>query len=160
MNGLNAAVITACAAALIGSLVSSFVTDGGTKRILSLVLGAFMVCAMILPVTKAVTELRIDHDNAPSYDDLSATADEAYQKQVVETTRQNLERTLDAILRQNGFSPDRVEVILADVGDGSIILSQVSIYLNEADWQNAAAVTTLTQQSFQITPQIFRSSHE
>ena len=55
MNGLSAAVVTACAASLIGAVVSGFVTDGGIKKILGLVLGAFTICAMIVPVSRAAS---------------------------------------------------------------------------------------------------------
>ena len=57
MSGLSTVVITACAACVICSLLSVFVTDGGLKRILSLVMGAFLVCSMLFPVSKALTEI-------------------------------------------------------------------------------------------------------
>ena len=56
MNVLSAAVVAACAASLIGAVVSGFVTDGGIKKILGLVLGAFTVCVMIVPVSRAASD--------------------------------------------------------------------------------------------------------
>ena len=132
MNGLSAAVVTACAASLIGAVVSGFVTDGGIKKILGLVLGAFTICAMIVPV----------------------------QKQLVNTTRQNLEVTLTAILNQNGIYPEKVEVILAFADENSIIISQVSIYISNSDISQTAKISQLTEQSFQIKPDIIRSEDE
>ena len=149
MNGLSAAVVTACAASLIGAVVSGFVTDGGIKKILGLVLGAFTICAMIVPVSRAA-----------SYGELTATADEACQKQLVNTTRQNLEVTLTAILNQNGIYPEKVEVILAFADENSIIISQVSIYISNSDISQTAKISQLTEQSFQIKPDIIRSEDE
>ena len=154
MNGLSAAVVTACAASLIGAVVSGFVTDGGIKKILGLVLGAFTICAMIVPVSRAASE------NHQSYGELTATADEACQKQLVNTTRQNLEVTLTAILNQNGIYPEKVEVILAFADENSIIISQVSIYISNSDISQTAKISQLTEQSFQIKPDIIRSEDE
>ena len=45
-----------CASALICSLVQTFVTDGSTKKIISLVLGAFIICCMITSIKKLILE--------------------------------------------------------------------------------------------------------
>ena len=160
MSGLSAAVVTACAAALIGAVVSGFVSDGGIKKILSLVLGAFMLCALIVPVSKAASEFSVNTDSYPSYESLSATVDEAYQKQLVSATRTKLEETLAAILNQNGIYPEKVEVILAFADESSIIISQVSIYISNSDISKTAQIDRLTEESFQITPDIIRSENE
>ena len=161
MNGLSAAVVTACAASLIGAVVSGFVTDGGIKKILGLVLGAFTICAMIVPVSRAASsDFSVNIDSHQSYGELTATADEAYQKQLVNTTRQNLEDTLTAILNQNSIYPEKVEVILAFADESSIIISQVSIYISNSDISQTAKISQLTEQSFQIKPDIIRSEDE
>ena len=168
MNGLSAAVVTACAASLIGAVVSGFVTDGGIKKILGLgikkilglVLGAFTICAMIVPVSRAASDFSVNIENHQSYGELTATADEACQKQLVNTTRQNLEVTLTAILNQNGIYPEKVEVILAFADENSIIISQVSIYISNSDISQTAKISQLTEQSFQIKPDIIRSEDE
>ncbi len=113
MNGLSAAVVTACAASLIGAVVSGFVTDGGIKKILGLVLGAFTICAMIVPVSRAAS-----------------------------------------------IYPEKVEVILAFADESSIIISQVSIYISNSDISQTAKISQLTEQSFQIKPDIIRSEDE
>lgn len=57
MSGLFTVVVVMCASALICSLVQTFVTDGSTKKIISLVLGAFIICCMVVPVKDAVSSL-------------------------------------------------------------------------------------------------------
>ena len=55
MNEILAVTSAICASALICTLVSNFVTDGSTKKIISLVLGAFIICSMIVPIKNAVS---------------------------------------------------------------------------------------------------------
>lgn len=160
MNGVSAVVITACAAGLIGSVVSGFVTDGGTKKILSLVLGTFTVCTMLVPVTRAVTDWHFDAKDHPSYEELISTTDEAYQQQLISAVRSNLEKTLTAILNQNGIQPQNVEVILALKEENSIIISQISIYISNRDIAQTERIRQLTEESFQISPAIIRSEDE
>lgn len=60
MSGLFTVVVVMCASALICSLVQTFVTDGSTKKIISLVLGAFIICCMVVPVKNAVSSFNTD----------------------------------------------------------------------------------------------------
>ena len=154
MSGLNTVVLSACAAALIGSLASSFITEGGTKKIFTLVMGAFMVCAMIVPTVNAVKNIHPSLEAYPSYSDLTATADEAYQEKLIAQTRLNLEQTLTALLNQNGIEPQSVSVILSEAEERSIMIASVSIYIDESDFGLSDFISDLTVQHFGITPSI------
>ena len=61
MSGLFTVVVVMCASALICSLVQTFVTDGSTKKIISLVLGAFIICCMVVPVKNAVSSFTVSY---------------------------------------------------------------------------------------------------
>ena len=54
MNGLYTVAATVCACCIIVTLLSHFVSDGGTKKLVSLVMGAFILCAMAVPAANAV----------------------------------------------------------------------------------------------------------
>lgn len=154
MNGLNTVVLSACAAALIGSLASSFITEGGTKKIFTLVMGAFMVCAMLVPAVNAVKHFQPSLNAYPDYNELTATADEAYQENLIAQTRSNLEQTLTALLNQNGIEPRSVSIILSETDERSIMIASVSIYIDESDTGLSDFISGLTVQHFGITPSI------
>ena len=154
MSGLSVAVITACAASVICSLLSQFISDGGMKRVLSLVMGAFMICAMLLPVSKALVSFRPDPEKYQGFDELTATADEAFSAQVVKQTEKNLEQTLCALLEQNGITPRDCRSILAESENSGIIISQISIYIDQSDSLNADTVTALVRQHFGMSPRV------
>ena len=154
MSGLSVAVITACAASVICSLLSQFISDGGMKRVLSLVMGAFMICAMLLPVSKALVSFRPDPEKYQGFDELTATADEAFSAQVVKQTEKNLEQTLCVLLEQNGITPRDCRIILAESENSGIIISQISIYIDQSDSLNADTVTALVRQHFGMSPRV------
>ncbi len=89
MNGLYTVAAVVCASSLICTLVSSFVTDGSTKKILNLVLGAFIICSLIVPIKNAVSDFNINISNHPDSAEASASYDEAYNEQVVKQTRKS-----------------------------------------------------------------------
>ncbi|MED9970197.1 MAG: stage III sporulation protein AF [Ruminococcus sp.] len=154
MNGFYTVAVTVCAAAIACAILSRFVTDGSLKRILSLVMGAFMVCSLIIPVKNALKDFSLDLSSYPSAEQITSTADEAVNKQVVAQTRQNLENTLGALLLQNGIKSNKCEVILADSGENRIIISAVSIYIDKDNADEAEQITELCRQNLGIEPNI------
>ena len=72
MSGFYTVAVTVCAAAIACAILSTFVSDGGLKRILSLVMGAFMVCSLIVPAKNAVQKLGLNLSSYPSSQQLTA----------------------------------------------------------------------------------------
>ena len=91
MSGFYTVAVTVCAAAIACAILSTFVSDGGLKRILSLVMGAFMVCSLIVPAKNAVQKLGLNLSSYPSSQQLTATADEAVNRQVVAQAKEKLD---------------------------------------------------------------------
>ena len=94
MSGLFTVVVVMCASALICSLVQTFVTDGSTKKIISLVLGAFIICCMVVPVKNAVSSFNTDIEEKQNSAKEISTNDEAYSNAVIKQTEINLETAL------------------------------------------------------------------
>ncbi len=153
MSGIGTVALTVCCASLICSLLSNFVNDSSLKRVLNLVLGAFVVCSLILPVKTAVSDFRQDVDSEIEYSQGYATPDEAYNQRIVAQTRENLENTLEAILNQNGIYPNKTEIILSVNSDNSIIISRICIYIDESSLQTDL-INELILQGFGIMPNI------
>lgn len=160
MNGIATVALTVCCASLICALVSNFVSDQGIKRVLNLVLGAFVVCSLIFPVRAAVNGIKSGYDEMTESYGEAATFDEAaYNAQIVAQTRKKLEQTLTAILNQNGIYPQKTEIILSVRDDNSIIISQARIYIDKGCTQTGL-ISQLTLQSFGIEPNIITEQDE
>ncbi len=154
MNEILAVTSAICASALICTLVSNFVTDGGTKKIISLVLGAFIICSMIVPIKNAVNDFNKEIAETKISDSPVSTDDEAYGREILKQTRKNLESALRDLLRQNGVEINSCEIILAVTDDNSIIISSVSIYIYKEYTQYTDLISEITFQNFSVQPNI------
>jgi hypothetical protein len=160
MNGIATVALTVCCASLICALVSNFVSDQSIKRVLNLVLGAFVVCSLFFPVRAAVNGIKNGYDELTENYEAAATFDEAaYNAQIVAQTRKNLEQTLTAILNQNGIYPQKTEIILSIRDDNSIIILQARIYIDKGCTQTGL-ISQLTIHSFGIEPNIITEQDE
>ena len=154
MNEILAVTSAICASALICTLVSNFVTDGSTKKIICLVLGAFIICSMIVPIKNAVNGFSKEIAETDISDLAVSTDDEAYSREILKQTRQNLESALKDLLLQNGVEINSCEIILAVTDDNSIIISSVSIYISKEYTQYSDLISEVTFQNFSVQPNI------
>lgn len=154
MNELLAVTSAICASALICTLVSNFVTDGSTKKIISLVLGAFIICSMIVPIKNAVNGFSEEIAETDISDYSVSTDDEAYSREILKQTRSNLESALKDLLLQNGVEINSCEIILAVTDDNRIIISSVSIYISKEYTQYSDLISEITFQNFSVQPNI------
>lgn len=154
MNEILAVTSAICASALICTLVSNFVTDGGTKKIISLVLGAFIICSMVVPIKSAVNGFNKENSETQIPDASVSTDDEAYGREILKQTRKNLESALRDLLLQNGVEINSCEIILAVTDDNSIIISSVSIYIYKEYTQYTDLISEITFQNFSVQPNI------
>ena len=154
MNEILAVTSAICASALICTLVSNFVTDGSTKKIVSLVLGAFIICSMIVPIKNAVNGFSEEIAETQISDSAVSTDDEAYSREILKQTRSNLESALKDLLLQNGVEINSCEIILAQTDDNSIIISSVRIYISKEYTQYTDLISEVTFQNFSVQPNI------
>ncbi len=154
MNEIFSVVIVICSSALICTLVSAFVNDNSMKKVLNLVLGAFIICSMIVPIKNAVTSFDINISEYESAEEITSTDDEAYSNQIVKQTEENLEKTLEDLLLQNGIKINSCKIILSLKDDNSIIISSISIYISKEYTQYADLICDITIQNFSITPSV------
>ncbi len=154
MNEILAVTLAICASALICTLVSNFVTDGSTKKIICLVLGAFIICSMIVPIKNAVNGFSEEIAETDISDSAVSTDDEAYSREILKQTRKNLESALKDLLLQNSVEINSCEIILAVADDNSIIISSVSIYISKEYTQYSDLISEVTFQNFSVQPNI------
>lgn len=154
MNEILTVTSAICASALICTLVSNFVTDGSTKKIISLVLGAFIICSMIVPIKNAVNGFSEEIAETNISDSAVSTDDEAYSREILKQTRSNLESTLRDLLLQNGVEINSCEIILAQTDDNSIIISSVRIYISKEYTQYSDLISEITFQNFSVQPNV------
>ncbi len=154
MKSLSAVAAVICASSLICTLVSTFVSENSTKKIINLVLGAFIVCSLIIPVKNAFGDFNLNLSRYESSNGVSASYDEAYEKQVVNQTKANLEKTLEQILEQSSIKIKSCEIFLSVKDDNSIIISSISIYISKEYTPYSDSISSITQHNFGVKPNV------
>lgn len=152
MQSFYTVMIIVCSASLICSLLSSFITDGSTKKLVNMVMGAFMICCLILPVKSAVKSFGADISEYETAQQHTASCDEIMSNKVVEQTEENLEATVCDLMLQNGIKINSCEVVLAQTDNKSIIIASLSIYIDSTLQYDHTIINSITEENFSVTP--------
>lgn len=154
MNSLMTVAATVCASALICSLFSSLVPNGGTKKTVGLIIGVFMVCCLIVPIKTAFAQIDVKSEFTQFSEQDISTADQAYAKAVLAETRKSLEKTLEDILLQNGVAINSCTIILAESSNNGIIIQDICIYISEEYIESSDTIAMLTMENFSLSPNV------
>lgn len=151
---MSSAAVTVCAAALVCSLLSAFVPEGATKKTVSLVIGAFMVCCLISPISSAISSVDFNAEIPDDYSYAVSSSDEAYASAVLSEAEKNLEQSLADILLQNDIVISDCKIVLAKSQAESIIIGDISIYISSEYSNQTDKIGKLTYESFGVYPRI------
>lgn len=151
---MSSAAVTVCAAALVCSLLSAFVPEGATKKTVSLVIGAFMVCCLISPISSAISSVDFNAEIPDDYSYAVSSSDEAYASAVLSEAEKNLEQSLADILLQNAIVISDCKIVLAKSQAESIIIGDISIYISSEYSNQTDKIGKLTYESFGVYPRI------
>lgn len=154
MGGLTAAAAAVCGCCVVVALLSRFVTDGGTKKLVWLAMGAFLICAVAAPLAQAAGGLSAQWQSPGTLAASNATNDEALEREILSQTKQNLETALRDILAQNGFAVRQAEIVLALADETRVVIASVKLTVSADDAQRQEELVQLVERHFTVRPQL------
>lgn len=120
----------------------------------ALVIGAFMVCCLISPITSAISSIDFDAEPVDYSEDQVSTSDEAYANVVIKQAQQNLEQSLTDLLAQNNIKISECKIVLAKSQSNSIIIGDISIYMSNEYKSRKDKIGSIVFESFGAYPRI------
>lgn len=120
-----------CLSLLAVSLLRQLMPEGAMRRMGELAAGVFLLCAVLIPLTKAAPELSLLLRSAPqsAEEDLAETV----ERQQEDAVRESLTSLIAAELGRAGISADGITVIVNTGEDGSISITNITVTLPAAD---------------------------
>lgn len=141
-----AVTVSVCAAA--SCIVEMLLSDTAFEKMVRLVLGIFMLSAIVLPAGKAFSELTRQLPSAERFE--VSDIPEVLGKQQETYLTEQLAGLIDSKLRENGITSAKTEV-QTDIGsDGSILMITAEVSLHRKDAQKSNVVNSIVQEELQI----------
>lgn len=142
MNAVREWTAAICLAALVAALVQGLVPSGAMERMAKFVIGAFVLCILILPLSKVVPQWKQSfaasarQPAASNNSRLETTVGRQYE----DAARQSITNLVAAELKPMNINCKNVQVNMDTNSNGSISITKVVVNLdrkNSADCQRA-----------------------
>ena len=154
MNSFASIAAVICVAALGCSIVTIAAPQGNTRRILNTVLGAFILCTMLVPIKNAITNFDAEISIVTPEENIQVSAQEAYNAAIMVETKAGLESTLTAYLENKGISILGTDIVLDSYDNGGIYIGKISIYISQENKDSCNRIIKLTKEKFEVEPNI------
>ena len=137
MDGLSAWALSVSICAVIACIVEMMTADTKLEKTVRFVLGAFMLCAIIVPVGDMVSEFSgVNFDSKMSYN-----ISEDFNEQKISMLKNEISQLVQTTLSSEQIYPQKVEVNMDISEDNCISMVSVTIMLDKKDKEKAVKVT-------------------
>lgn len=143
-----------CAVSIAVSIVNLIIPAGNTKRVMNSVIGVFVLCCMIVPVTKAVSGFKYDINIPNLEENYSASADETFNNAVLNETEEKLKTSVISYLLNKGIKAKNAEVNLSYNKKSGIYIKRIRIYISKNQAVNYSNIISLIENKFEKTPEL------
>ncbi len=154
MKGIADVAAVICAVAIASSLISILIPQGSTKKVLSAVIGAFILCSLIAPVKNAFFGIRLELDVPKLTENISSSADEAYEDAVIKETKSRLESSVVGYLLSEGYKVKTAEIKLKKDEASRINISSLCIYIDKSEIRNSLRIIGLIERRYEVSPAV------
>jgi stage III sporulation protein AF len=128
MNSVKEWSVIICMAALAATLLQSLVPSGSMERMVKFIIGAFVICAIIQPLSRVVPEINtsIRDDSKAVYNNhLKDTVD----NQISAAAQESVRNLVTAELNKINIKCKNVDTIMDTNEDNSISINKVVVIL-------------------------------
>lgn len=128
MNAVKAWSLAICLAVLAASMLHNLVPNGSMERMIRFLIGAFVICVMIQPITSIIPEINFDvQQSFPSQTD--DRLQNTVNRQMTDAAQQSIRNLVISELSQMNIKCKNVSVFMDTREDGSISINKVIVTL-------------------------------
>lgn len=128
MSAIQNWSIVICLAALIAALFQSLTPDGAMERMMKFVIGAFIIAALITPLTSTIPQLSLDLlEGQEALQENNTEFSSKVDQQLMDASQASITNLVTAELGRINIKCKNVSVDMDTNEDGSIVINQIHV---------------------------------
>jgi hypothetical protein len=127
MNDVKTWATVICLVTLISALMQYLVPDGSMGKMMKLVLGVFVICGIVMPLSKIVPQISVNLQNATSSVQGTQTFKNTVDQQIYSAANMGIKNIVITELNTMNIKCENVEVMMDTKTTSSISISKVVV---------------------------------
>lgn len=158
MNALSSVAVLICCVSGAAAMLSLFIPQKRTRKILSFVLGLFILVEVGNGIRNATVDLPAIKIQADTY--TPDSYDDEYEKAIIRSTADRLVLSLNTILTEEDIHVQDIRLSLKKSEDNSITVDRVVIYINDDDSDRAEEIKSIVYRNLSKEPEVYVTTYE
>lgn len=155
MYGIQQWTAVICLAALVAALAQTLIPAGSMERMGKFVVGAFIICVMIAPVSKIVPQISSGMQSAGSTSEVQKTKLETkVNDQIISESQKSITNLVAAELSRIHIKCKNVQVVMDTNGNGRISINKVIVRLDKKDAAEVSTVSDYLNKELEIKTEV------
>lgn len=154
MNGIREWATVLCITAVIAVMFELLSPSGKMEKMMRFVLGAFLLCALLVPLTGTATQISVDFTTG----EVTQPEISAFQNKVDEQTEQAITGNLQSIalqaLAEEQITPQKMDVRMDRMEDDSISITEIVLYLASEHQYSASTAKQILENTLGIPTEV------
>lgn len=155
MSGIQQWTAVICLAALVAALAQSLIPAGSMERMGKFVVGAFILCIIIAPISKLVPQISTSLQNVNTDSQAQKTQLEStVNNQIIEESQKSITNLVAAELSRIQIKCKNVQVVMDTNENGRISINKVIVELDKKDAAEAKTVSDYLKKELEIKTEV------
>ena len=160
MSAVSDIGMTICCICVAVSILCVMIPQKRTRKIMSFVIGLFLIASILDAVTRASEEIQIEFPNVSESTVNSTHNENEYSQIVAQLTADNLTKTMEELLKNEGINVSDIRLTLKNSDEGRISVVRAVIYIDEAYADRQSDIESIIYRNLSKEPEIYVEGQE
>ena len=160
MSAVSGIGVTICYICVAVSILCVMIPQKRTRKIMSFVIGLFLIASVLDAVTQASKEIEIELPALGSSINSTTHNENEYTDQVAQLTADDLTKTMDELLKNEGITAKDIRLTLKISDEGRITVVRAVIYIDEAYADRQGDIENIIYRNLSKEPEIYVEGQE
>lgn len=155
MNGVMQWATVVCLAAVVGAMIELITPTGRMEKMVRFVLGGFMICAIITPLTGTATKITFDLPAQTwQSQETAASFQEDLNEQVLQVAANNIKELAVEALQKEHITAQKIEVFMDTSDESGISINNLVVTLDESRRGDQAQVKKILENTLGLPTEV------
>lgn len=154
MSSIQGWAVSLALAAVCGTVLELISPSGTMEKMVRFVLGAFMICALIVPVAENAGKISFEFQSETPREEALSEFKEQTENQALALAAENITFLAGQVLENNRITPQKIEVIMDTSDKGNISFIRLYVRLSAEDEERKQEVKELLEKELGLETEI------
>lgn len=135
MSAIKSWSMTICLVSILCTLLEILFPQGKMEKIFRVVLGVFLLCALLVPIGSTLKNINFDAKKTENFikDKDKIKFKSTVDDQVKASAEKNLRASIEKILAAKGIKPEKINIFMDTTADNCISIGKIEVFLPKGD---------------------------